>query len=212
MGPEHGRPGEFAGRTDALTSSTLAGRSLLVARVGWLVVFALSVGLFLASIPAHYDAIVSYADADLKPQAVRASLEESGISVQVYAVCLLSISLVSTVVWVAVAGVIFWLRADNWIALFASLSLVTFGTLGLPPSLPALADQSSSVWLPIHLLALVGTVASMFSISSSPADALSRAGRSLRPSFSQRTTCSTGSSPSLSSTSPGHSPSSILPC
>src|SRR5919112_5802950 len=122
-------------------------------------VFALSVGLFLASIPAHYDAIVSYADADLKPQAVRASLEESGISVQVYAVCLLSISLVSTVVWVAVAGVIFWLRADNWIALFASLSLVAFGTLGLPPSLPALADQFSPVWLPIHLLALIGTVA-----------------------------------------------------
>ncbi|HEX5701237.1 MAG TPA: hypothetical protein VFX77_11360, partial [Rubrobacter sp.] len=129
------------------------------ARVGWLMVFALSVGLFLASIPAHYDAIVSYADADLEPQAVRASLEGSGIPVQVYAVCLLSISLVSTVVWVAVAGVIFWLRAENWIALFASLSLVTFSTLGLPPSLPALADQFSSVWLPIHLLAFVGTVA-----------------------------------------------------
>jgi hypothetical protein len=122
-------------------------------------VFALAVGLFLASIPAHYDAMVSYADSDLKPATVRASLEASGISVQVYAVCLLSISLVSTVVWVAVAGVIFWLRADNWIALFASLSLITFGTLGLPPSLPALADQSSTVWLPIYLLALIGTVA-----------------------------------------------------
>jgi hypothetical protein len=121
-------------------------------------VFALAVGLFLASIPAHYDAMVSYADSDLKPATVRASLEASGISVQVYAVCLLSISLVSTVVWVAVAGVIFWLRADNWIALFASLSLITFGTLGLPPSLPALADQSSFVWLPIHVLAFIGTV------------------------------------------------------
>jgi hypothetical protein len=122
-------------------------------------VFALVVGLFLASIPAHYDAIVSFSDSDLKPATVRASLEASGISVQFYAVCLLSISLVSTVVWVAVAGVIFWRRADNWIALFASLSLITFGTLSLPPSLPALADQSSSVWLPIHLLALIGTVA-----------------------------------------------------
>jgi hypothetical protein len=122
-------------------------------------VFALAVGLFLASIPAHYDAIVGFSDSEMKPAAVRASLEASGISVQFYALCLLSISLVSTVVWVAVAGVIFSRRADNWIALFASLSLMTFGTLSLPPSLPALADQFSSVWLPIHLLALIGTVA-----------------------------------------------------
>jgi len=122
-------------------------------------VFALAVGLFLASIPAHYDAIVGFSDSEMKPAAVRASLEASGISVQFYALCLLSISLVSTVVWVAVAGVIFSRRADNWIALFSSLSLMTFGTLSLPPSLPALADQFSSVWLPIHLLALIGTVA-----------------------------------------------------
>jgi hypothetical protein len=122
-------------------------------------VFALAVGLFLASIPAHYDAIVGFSASEMKPAAVRASLEASGISVQFYALCLLSISLVSTVVWVAVAGVIFSRRADNWIALFASLSLMTFGTLSLPPSLPALADQFSSVWLPIHLLALIGTVA-----------------------------------------------------
>jgi hypothetical protein len=122
-------------------------------------VFAVAVSLFLASLPAHYDAIVSYADSDLEPQDVRASLEASGISVRDYAVCLLSIGLVSTVVWVAVAGVIFLRRADNWIALFASLSLLTFGTLSLPPSLPALAEKSSSVWLPIHLLALIGTVA-----------------------------------------------------
>jgi hypothetical protein len=158
LGPEHRRPGEFAGRTDALTSSTLAGRGLFVARVGWLVVSALAAGLFLASIPAYYAAIISFFDSDLKPATVRASLEASGISVQFYAVCLLSISFVSTVVWVAIAGVIFWRRADNWIALFASLSLITFGTLSLPPSLPALADQYSSGWLPIHLLSLIGTV------------------------------------------------------
>jgi hypothetical protein len=122
-------------------------------------VFAATVGLFLASIPAYYDAIVSFSKSDLKAATVRASLEASGTSVQAYAVCLLSISLVSTVVWVAVAGVIFWRRADNWIALFASLSLITFGTLSLPPSLPALADQSSTVWFPFHVLALIGTVA-----------------------------------------------------
>ena len=159
MGPEHRRPSEFVGRTDALTSSTLDGRLLVVARVGWLTVFALTVGLFLASIPAQYDAIVSFSDSDFEPATVRASLEASGISVQFYAICLISIAFTSTVVWVGVAGVIFWRGADNWIALFASLALVTFGTLSLPPGLPAPADQSSAVWLPINLLALIGTVA-----------------------------------------------------
>ena len=118
-----------------------------------------SVGLYLASIPAYYDAIVSFADPEFEPAAVRASLEASGVSVQLYAACLLSVGLASTVVWIAVAFVIFWRRADNWLALFASLALITFATLSLPPSPLALADQSFGVWLPIRLLGLFGAVA-----------------------------------------------------
>jgi hypothetical protein len=159
LGLEHRRPGEFAGRSNALTSSTLAGRRLFVARGGWLAVTFLAMGLFLASIPAHYEAIVSYSDPAFKPETVRASLEASGVSVQFYAICLLSIGCVSTVVWVVVGTLIFWLRSDNWIALFASLSLITFGTISLPPGPPVLADQSYAVWLPINALALIGTVA-----------------------------------------------------
>jgi uncharacterized membrane protein YbaN (DUF454 family) len=159
LGLEHRRPGEFAGRSDALTSSTLAGRRLFVARVGWLAVTFLAVGLFLASIPAHYEAIVSYSDPSFEPETVRATLEASGVSIRFYALCLLSIGCVSTVVWVVVAAVIFWRRSDNWIALFASLSLITFGTMSLPPGPPVLADQSFAVWLPINVLALIGTVA-----------------------------------------------------
>jgi hypothetical protein len=120
-------------------------------------VSVLSVGLYLASIPAYYYALVSFSS-DFRSAAVRASLEASGVSVQFYAICLLSISFASTVVWVMVATVIFLRRADNWMAFFASLALITFGTLSLPPSPPALADESFGVWLPIHLLALIGTV------------------------------------------------------
>jgi len=120
--------------------------------------FGLTVGLFLASIPAYYDAIVSFSDPEFRPAPVRASLESGGVSVQFYATCLLSISFASTVVWVAVATVIFWRRADNWIAYFASLSLITFATLSLPPSPTVLADQSFALWLPLRLLAFFGTV------------------------------------------------------
>jgi len=119
----------------------------------------LTVGLFVASIPAQYNSIVSFSESDVDPAAVRASLEASGITVQFYAICLLSIAIVSTAVWVAVALVIFWRGADNWIALFGSLALLTFGTMSLPPSLPTPADHSSAVWLPIYLLAFLGTIA-----------------------------------------------------
>jgi hypothetical protein len=119
------------------------------------VVFMVSVGLFFASIPAYYDVIVS----DFELPGVRASLEASRVSVQFYAICLILIGFVSTVVWVAVAMIIFWRRADNWMTLFASLSLITFGTLSLPPSLSALAEHSFAAWLLIRLLALFGAVA-----------------------------------------------------
>ncbi len=157
MGPEHKRPGESIGRTDILAFFTLGGRRLTVARVGWLLVFVLSVGLYLVSIPAYYDALVSFSS-DFNSAAARASLQASGVSVQFYAICLLSISFASTVVWAVVATIIFWRRADNWIAFFASLALITFGTMSLPPSPPALADESFGVWLSIRLLALIGTV------------------------------------------------------
>ncbi len=156
LGPDHKRPGEFAGRTDALTSSTLGGGRLQVARVCWLIVFVVTVGLFLASLPAYYDEIVGFSAAEFESTGSRAGLEASGV--QFYALCQLAIGLASTVVWVAVATVIFLRRADNWIALFASLALLAFGTLSLPPSLPALADQSFALWLPTRTLALFGTV------------------------------------------------------
>jgi hypothetical protein len=158
LGPEHKSPGEFADRTGAPTSTTLGGRRLFVVRVVWLTVSMLSVGLFLASIPAYYTEIVTFSDREFKSAVVRASLEASGISVRFYAICLLSISLASTVVWVAVAMVIFWRRADNWMALFASLSLITFATLSLPSSPPALADQYLALWLPTRLLGLFGAI------------------------------------------------------
>jgi hypothetical protein len=158
VGLEHNGPGEFADSTNALRSATLSGRRLLLARVGWLVVFVLTIGLFMASLRPYYDSIVSFSDADLEPATVRAKLEAVGFSVESYATYLLSISVASAMVWIAVSVVIFWRRSDNWIALFTSLCLITFGTYSLYQGPNALADQYSAAWIPIQLLALFGTV------------------------------------------------------
>jgi hypothetical protein len=43
-----------------------------LARVGWVVVFVLTIGMFAASIPAHYDWLINLADPE--PATVRANL------------------------------------------------------------------------------------------------------------------------------------------
>jgi hypothetical protein len=152
------RPVGFAGNTDAPTSSTLTGRWLVLARLGWLAVFALTIGMLLASLPAYYDWLINFADPELEPAAIRANLKAAGISVDFYATYLLSIGTASAMVWVAVGVVIFWRRSDDWMALFTSLSLITFGAVSLNEGPAALADQYSVLWLPVHLVALFGTV------------------------------------------------------
>jgi hypothetical protein len=48
-------------------------------------------------------------------------------------------------------------RSDDWMALFISLSLITFGTLGINDGPFLLAEQYSAIWLPVHLLGVFST-------------------------------------------------------
>jgi hypothetical protein len=128
-------------------------------RVGWLVVAVLSIVLFFASIPAYYDWLINFADPDLESATMRANLEKVGISVDFYATFLLSIRAASAVVWVVVGVVIFWRRSDDRMALFTSLTLVTFAVFYLYEGGPnALAAQYPALGLPVHLLAFFGSV------------------------------------------------------
>jgi hypothetical protein len=114
-------------------------------------VFVLTIGLFAASIPAHYDWLIKLADPDLEPATVRANLEEIGISIEFYATYLLLISVASATVWAAVGVVIFWRRSNVRMVPFTSLCLVTFGTCTINEGPTALAEQYSAVWLPVQL-------------------------------------------------------------
>jgi hypothetical protein len=148
-----------AGSPDAQTFRPLSGRRLFLARLGWLVVFVVTIGLFSAIIPAYYDSLVSFSDPEHDTATVRANLEAAGVSIERFATYLLGISVASAVVWVVVGTLIFWRRSDNWIALFASLCLIVFGTFGLNESgVLALPDQDPALWLPVRLLALFSNV------------------------------------------------------
>ncbi len=152
------RPAEANSSPDTSTSPALSGQQLFLARIGWLIVAMLSIGLLFASIPAVYESLVNFTHFDLDPDTVRANLEAAGSSVHFYATYLLSASVASSLVWVVVGVVIFWRKSDDRMAFFTSLSLLMFGVFTKEYGPIALTEQYSALWLPIHLLAFSGSV------------------------------------------------------
>ncbi len=162
MSPKLNRLAEFDSNLNAPPPVVRGERWLFVARVGWLVVVVLALGLFFGSIPEQYHSLINFDDPDLAPGTVRASLEAAGISTGFYAMYLLLLNVPSAMVWAGVGVVIFWRRSDNWMALLTSLCLILFGTFSLNDGPKALADHYPAVGLPVHLLQLFGTVSLAF--------------------------------------------------
>jgi hypothetical protein len=157
VGPKLNRSAEYTSRPNAPMSATLHRRLYLV-RVVWLVVFILTIGLFLASMPAYYDSLIKLTDLGIKPATLRSNLEAVGVSIDFYATYLLSLSATSMMVWCAVGAVIFWRRPDDWMAVFTSLCLILFGTFTLDDVPIVLTERYSTLWLPVHLFAFFGSV------------------------------------------------------
>jgi hypothetical protein len=156
------RPAEFDSNLNARPPVAPGERWLFLARVGWLGVVVLALGLFFGSIPEQYHSLINFDDPDLAPGTVRANLEAAGISPGFYAMYLLLLNVPSAMVWAGVGVVIFWRRSDNWMALLTSLCLILFGTFSLNDGPKALADHYPAVGLPVHLLQLFGTVSLAF--------------------------------------------------
>jgi hypothetical protein len=157
VGLKLNRPGEYASGPTAAMSAALRGRRLFLARAVWLVISVLAAAVYVASIPAYHDSLINFANVSTKPATIRSNLEAIGVSIDLYATYLLTLSVASTMVWFAVGVVIFWRRSNDWMAVFASLSLILFGTFTLDDVPNALAERSSTLWLPVHLLGFIGS-------------------------------------------------------
>jgi hypothetical protein len=121
-------------------------------------VSVLTIGVFLASIPAYYDWLVDLSGPEVEAAVVRANLEAIGISLDSYAKYLISISVASTMVWIAVGVVIFWRRSDDWMALVTSLGLLTFSVFATSFGPIMLAEQYPTTRLTVHLLGFLGSI------------------------------------------------------
>ena len=124
----------------------LRGYALVLARVAWLVVTVVSIGMFAASVPQYYRTeVVTLRSLDVdNPEAVRVGLQQLGISINVYAWWVLAVLIALVAVFAAVGTVIFWRKPDDPAALFFSLTLVTFGAIW-PNSLDSLVARYPSL-------------------------------------------------------------------
>jgi len=93
-----------------------------------------TVSSFILSLPAYFAQLQTICSGDLcvysygrlTPGNARA-LQHLGLSISRYAASVLALAIASVLVFFGVAGLIFWRRSDDWMALLVSLFLVNFG-------------------------------------------------------------------------------------
>jgi signal transduction histidine kinase len=149
---------------DPASDQRLRGRSLTLARTAWIVVAALTLGLFVAAIPvefARFQTVCSVGECavgQLSRESLRV-LQGLGLSLGTYAAYAVALDVVFATGYGAVAALIFWRRPDDRVALFVSLALLTFGAATFTDAMGALAAEAPLWRLPVAFLKSVGSVA-----------------------------------------------------
>ncbi len=134
-------------RLQDAADTLLHGRWLLFARVVWFALVALSLLVFLLSIPVYITQLHSVCSGitcstwQLTPQIVE-TLRNHAFSISAYVTINVILAFVQAIVWFAVGGILFWRRSNDWIAMLVSLMMVLLGT-GVTLNLVA---GSSSLW------------------------------------------------------------------
>ncbi len=128
------------------THTQLHGRLLLLARTGWIVLLLVSVGMFLASLPPYYAALLAFSGPHTPTDAVRVGLMQLGVPVGLYAAYHMAVLVVLMLVFVGAGLLIFWRKGNDGATLFFSSVLVVFGAIW-PNTLGALTAQYPAVAL-----------------------------------------------------------------
>jgi len=114
-----------------LARHPLRGGWLKAVRLGWIALAAFVLFLFFASISARLGQLAAL------PLPVKVWLEHLGFSAEVYILYVLGLDLLTVLIFVIIAALIFWRRSEDWMAVLLSLALLTFPTV-LSPNLEAL--------------------------------------------------------------------------
>jgi hypothetical protein len=105
----------------------LHGRWLLVARMVWVTVAVVAMGVYVIGLPAYYDQLFALSTPDIgNPATFRANLKQAGLSVGFYAAYGVLTEIIFAAVSLTVGFLIFWRRSDEPIALLVALTMVLF--------------------------------------------------------------------------------------
>jgi hypothetical protein len=115
--------------TRASPSATiLHGPWLVIARAAWVIIAALALGLFLASIPGCVSNVLTLGQADWMGAPVDAP------AALVFVLDLLSVlTSIAALVCLTLAVVLFWRKSDDWMVMFISSYLLLYGTIMAGP-------------------------------------------------------------------------------
>jgi hypothetical protein len=105
--------------------TTLRGRWLLLARAAWVVIAALALGLFAASIPGYISSVLELGQADW----MGAPVEAPAALVFVFDLLGVLASIMAVLVCLSLAVVLFWRRSNDWMIVFISSYLLVYGTV-----------------------------------------------------------------------------------
>ena len=133
----------------SVLGTSLPRRWLFLARSVWVLLILLTLGVFVASLPVYFALLQTVCSVATQCASGQLSLHtvpvvhELGISLTAYAAIAVSIKCVTVLVWIAVAGVIFWRKSEDWLALLVALMLVTVATGNADTDLPMLTHLVS---------------------------------------------------------------------
>jgi hypothetical protein len=154
-GPERRRGSE------ATPPVRIRERWLLLARVAWILVAALALGLFIIGIPAEFTLLhvpcptATCSTGQLSPSDLHA-LKGLGLSVGSFAAYTVAMDILFAAVCTVVALLIFWRRSDDRMGLLVSLAMLTFGTATFVFTMEALAARYPVWETPTYFLHFLG--------------------------------------------------------
>lgn len=137
-----------------------------IAQIACALVAALALGIFFASLPAY---MAFWQTVCLREPCINGqvgpvgeqALAGLGLSMTFYAAYLAALSLLLVTVFSSCALVIVVRKADDWLALFVALMLVTFGTVTFTDSMQAFTATYPQWWFAASFVAWFGDMALM---------------------------------------------------
>jgi len=149
--------------TRSEVTTRLHGYRLVIVRLICLVLYVLSVGLVVASIPSYFaslhmlctgTATACNANVQLAPGDVP-RLQELGLSIDFFAAYIIVLTLIFALGYWLVAALLFWRKSDNPLALLAA---ITLGTFPIAFNDDLIRTLSSLWWLLAHVISFLGSV------------------------------------------------------